>query len=284
MWISIEQIRCLNEVAAQGSVHSASLKLNKAKSAINYSINKLEEQLSFKVLDRSSYRTKLTHKGLLFLEKAKPLLKESTALTESAKQIASGVETKVTMSATALYPTEKLNTVMSNVLKKFESTEFIFHKEILSGEKMLREGLVDIAIFENLNNTLDFDYKPIGSVDLKLVVSSEHELLTYDSISEEDLMKFPQIVQRSTIPDDYSVGVKENALKWTVSDLASKKELIIAGLGWGRLPSHEIESELNNGSLSHLENLKQDHRVDICICKHKDKDVGAVTQYIWDSF
>jgi DNA-binding transcriptional LysR family regulator len=284
MWITLEQINCLKEIAEHGSIHAASIELGKAKSAVNYSIKRLEEQLDFEVLDRSSYRTKLTPKGLAFLDKAKPLLMQAGELTETAKQIASGVEVKVALSATAIYPTQKINLVMKNILQKFKSTEFTFHKEIFSGERMLRQDQVDIAIFENLTNTLDYDAKFIGKVDLKLVISANHPFLSLTNQTFEELLNFPQIIQRSTIPDKFSIGVSKDSLKWTVSDLASKKELIYEGLGWGRLPVHEIKDELNNKKFIHLKKLKQDHSVDVHICKKKDKPFGPVLQYIWDSF
>lgn len=284
MWITLEQINCLKEIAEKGSVHSASLDLNKAKSAVNYSIKKLEKQLDFKVLDRSSYRTTLTPKGFSFLDKAKPLLLQSKELLITARQIASGVEVKIALSATAIYPTQKINMVMKDVLQKFQSTKLTFHKEIFSGEKMLRLDQVDIAIFENLTNTLDYDAKLIGQVDLKLVISSEHRFVSQSNQSFDELLNFPQIIQRSTIPDDYSIGVNKDSLKWTVSDLESKKELISDGLGWGRMPMHNIEKELKSGKLIHLKKLKQDHTVKVHICKKKDKPFGPVLQYIWDSF
>lgn len=284
MWITLEQINCLQEISDKGSIHAASLELGKAKSAVNYSIKRLEDQLGFEVLDRSSYRTKLTPKGLSFLDKASPLLLQSKELVHTAKQIASGVEVKVALSATAIYPTQKINAVMKNILQKFKSTEFIFHKEIFSGEKMLRQDQVDIAIFENLTNTLDYDSKHIGKVELKLVISSDHPFISQKEQGFESLLKFPQIIQRSTIPDSYSIGVNKDSLKWTVSDLESKKELIKNGLGWGRLPSHTIKHELKNKSFLHLEAMGQDHTVDVHICKKKDKPFGPVLQYIWDSF
>jgi len=284
MWITLEQINCLKEIAEHGSIHAASLELGKAKSAVNYSLKRLEEQLGFEVLDRSSYRTKLTPKGHVFLDKATPLVLQAKDLTEVAKQISSGVEVKVALSATAIYPTKKINLVMKDILQKFKSTEFTFHKETLSGEKMLSQDQVDIAIFENLGNTLNYDSKLIGQVDLKLVISANHPFLLLKSQTFEELEKVPQIVQRSTIPDKYSATANEGALKWTVSDLTSKKELILDGLGWGRLPLHDIEDELNSGKLIHISSLKKDFLVDVHICKKKDKPFGPVLQYIWDSF
>ena len=66
--------RCLQAVRDFGSINAASEHLNKAKSAVSYSINKLEEQVGFKTLDRSKYRIQLTVQGEAFLNKAKTVL------------------------------------------------------------------------------------------------------------------------------------------------------------------------------------------------------------------
>ncbi len=286
MQITLEQIQSLKAVKDSGSLNSASESLGKAKSALSYSLNKLEDQLGFILLDRSSYRIKLTQKADAFLIKALPLLKKSEELKSDILKIASGTEVRLSLSASAIYPTKKINSVMKNLIKKFPSTEFIFHREILSGEKMLLRGDVDIAIFENVQNDLDLDTKEIGTCDLKLSISSDHPFtrLSKKHQTLEELIKYPQIIQRSTIKDDNDIGIPDNAKRWTVSDIDSKKDLILEGLGWGRLPGHFINTELKSNKLTHLKNLNYDHKTTMYICKRKNKSFGPVLKFIWDSF
>lgn len=221
MWITIDQIQALKAIKESGSINGAAERLNKAKSAISYNINKLEEQLGFPTLDRSQYRIQLTPQGEAFLHKAKGLLKEMDNLHEEAHKIASGVEMKLAMSATAIYPSDKINKVLKNLVTKFPSTEFTFHREILSGEKMLMEETVDIAIFEGLRNTLDLEGKKIGTVDLKLVVCADHPILSLPKKDQtmENLLAYPHIIQRSTIPDTDDIGIPDDSKRWTVSDI-----------------------------------------------------------------
>ena len=286
MWITLEQIQCLKAVSETGSLNGASEVLNKAKSAVSYSIARLEEQLGFEVLDRSQYRIRLTDKGEAFLVKGEPLLSASDSLKEEVQKIASGIEMRLSLSASAIYPTEKLHSVLKEVLQKFPSTELTFHREILSGEKMLSRDMVDVALFEALKNKLDFDYKKIGRVELCLAVAKNHPFLEKPRRQRnlEKLTEFPQIIQRSTLADDESIGIPENSKRWSVSDLASKKQLIKDGLGWGQLPRHEIEKELKSGEMIHLPELKYDHNLEIYICKKKGRPMGKVLDFIWQSF
>ncbi len=284
--ITLEQIQCLQAVSTFGSINSAAENLNKAKSAISYSILRLDEQLGFSTLDRSQYRIQLTAQGLAFLDKAKVLLNDYEKLKVEIEKIRSGVETKISLSATAIFPTQVLNNVLKKLMTEFPSTEFTFHREILSGERMLMNQQVDIAIFESLVNTLDLEAKKIGKTTLKLVISSTHPFLKKPKKEQtlDHLIQYPHIIQRSTLPDDRTVGIHALSKRWTVSDIDSKKDLILNNLGWGRLPDHFVDKELKQNKLKHLHYLNYDHVVDFYLSRRKDKVSGPVLDYIWNSF
>ena len=285
MWITIEQIKCLSTINYTGSINSAAIELNKAKSAVSYSINRLEEQLGFPVLDRSQYRIELTEQGQAFLHKAQRILVEMDKLEDVVGKIASGVEMRLALSTTAIYPNDQLNKVLRDVIKKFPSTELIYHREILSGEKMLLNDTVDIAIYENPGKHIDIERKQIGTTNLQLVVCCNHPFLSLPKKNQtlDELAKYPHIIQRSTIPDPEIMGSPANAPRWTVSDIDSKKDLIMNNFGWGRLPDHFISKELKNKKLVHLKKLDYDHELEIFVCKKKTKAFGPVLKYIWDS-
>jgi len=286
-WMTIDQIECFQAVGESGSFQKASEKLNKAKSAVMYSVNNLEEQLGFPLLDRSSYRSKITPQGEAFLYRSQKILDDMRELHDYCRLIASEVEMKISISVSGIFDINLLYPVIKNAMKEFPSTEIMLEKEILSGEKMLQREMVDISIFENVHNKRELDFKSIGKVKLVLVISSSHSFLDLPpkQQTKEQLFKYPQIVQRSTVPDDdHKVGVHTKSLKWKVTDTPSKKDIILNGLGWGRLPLHVVEEELKNGTLTHLKSLRDDDVVEMYICKRKISFMGQVSQMIWDSF
>ncbi len=286
MWITIDQILTLKTISDLGSINAAAEHLNKAKSAISYSIDKLEEQIGFKVLDRTHYRIQISEKGKNFLYRSQNLLNEWKLLHQEVEKIASGVEMKLSLSATAIYPTSKLNPMLQGVITNFPSTEFIFHREILSGEKMLLEDQVDIGIFETLNNSSEIEGKKIDSVQLKLVICQNHPFLklTKKQQTLTALSRYPHIIQRSTLASPTDINKQEEAPRWTVSDIDSKKELILNNYGWGRLPEDLVAKELKSKKLVHLKHLNYDHELDIYICRKKNRQFGPVHNFIWNSF
>lgn len=286
-WITIDQIECFQAVSETGSFQKASEKLNKAKSAVLYSVKNLEEQLGFPLLDRSSYRSKITAQGEAFLFRSQKVLSNMSELHDYCRQIGSEVEMKLTLSASGIFDMGLIYPVIKNAMSKFPSTEIILEREILSGERMLQREMVDLAIFENLHNKREIDHKPIGKVKLLLVIAADHPFLQLPlkEQTKAELYKYPQIVQRSTIADeDQKVGVHNHSLRWKVTDTPSKKDIILNGLGWGRLPIHVIETDLKNNKLSHLSHFKDDDEVEMFLCKRKDVFMGKVSQLIWESF
>jgi DNA-binding transcriptional LysR family regulator len=286
MWITIDQIECLNEIENQGSITKAADTLGRAKSALNYSITNLEEQLGFTLLDKSKYRAVLTPKAKLFVESSKSLLNEFESLKNTAIQLSNNVETKIKISGSGVCSLEKLYRSIKLAMDKYPATQIELEREILSGQQMLAEGIVDIALLEGLTNKEDFEYIEVDSIHFKLVISSDHPFLKLKKSEQtiQNLYNYPQIVQRSTIPSKSSSrGIHTEAVKWNVTDTLSKKEIILNGLGWGRLPDHDIKEELKSKQLVHLKALKIDDKVPVYLARRKQNSHGKVSELIWKS-
>lgn len=285
MWITLEQIQYLKEVSETGSVTKASEKLLRSKSAVTKAIQNLEEQVGFKLLDRSDYRAKITPEGKSFLFKAQDVLFEVEELKRACAQISSRVETQLSISVSGMYDSHKFYAIIKQAMALFPQTQITLHKETLSGEKMLFDEIVDLAIFERIRNKRDLDSKELEETELRLVIASDHPFLKLKSSERKikQLYHYPQIIQRSTVAvDEVSYGVHKEALKWYVTDMASKKDIILEGLGWGRLPLHEIKSELKLGSLIHLKELNDDDSIQFYMAKRKNYYPGKVAKFIWD--
>lgn len=287
MNLTIEQIQCLAAISEAGSLTKASEQLFKAKSAVNYSIKTLEEQLGFKLLDKSSYRVKLTPKADEFLYRSKKLQSEYELLIEGSKHIRSGIEAKLNISGSGVCSLDQLYSVIKSAMDQYPNTEITLTREILSGEKLLENEKVDLALFENLNNKQDYEYIKLNDFQLPLVISCEHSFLTLPKKEQtiDRLNRIPHIIQKSTLEySSDSRSVTKDALNWTVTDTLSKLELISSGLGWGRLPSHLISKDLKNKKLIHIKHLDQVPRLTAYLCRSKFKEHGEVSNFIWDRF
>ncbi|MFT5115826.1 MAG: DNA-binding transcriptional LysR family regulator [Parasphingorhabdus sp.] len=284
---SVDQIQCFQAVVVEGSFNQAGERLGRAKSAVRYAINSLEEQLGFPLLDRRSYRPIPTVQGRSFLQRSEKLLLEYEELKVFSQQISEGVEARLAISASGLCDLSGLYSIIKQAMQLFPSTEIVLERELLSGERMLFREMVDIAIFENVRNWDDLEFKQIDHIRMVPVIAGDHAFLSLPENQQnlESLFQHPQIVQRSTIPDDdLQFGIYKQSLKWRVADTPSKREVILNGLGWGKLPEHLIFDDLASQRLVSIEQIDQVTELDVYLCRRKKGHMGQVARFIWDSF
>ncbi|SME94031.1 LysR family transcriptional regulator [Pseudobacteriovorax antillogorgiicola] len=285
--ITLDQIKCFSVLSEEGSFTQSARRLYRAKSAVRYAIGQLEEQLGFALLDRSAYRPQLTAQGRQFLKACGPLLEQHQRFLNACQQISTQIETRLAISVSGIYGLTHVYPHIRDLMSRFPQTEIILEREILSGERMLKEGQVELAIFEHLQDDKSLESKKIDEVRLQLVIARQHPFLALPKADQtvDQLLGYPQIVQRSTLPqDDVSKGVHRGALIWRVTDTPSKLEIISNGLGWGRLPEHDIKPLLDAGELIHLSHLQQDDSVDIFLCRRREGSVGKVADHFWNAF
>ena len=79
---------------------------------------------------------------------------------------------------------------------------------------------------------------------------------------------------------DFGV-LKGAAASCTVNDQDKKKAIIMAGLGWGRLPHFMIQNELNDGTLVNLESSEIRSVSLNLVAARKCKKHGPVAEKLW---
>src|SRR4029077_12909796 len=98
------------------------------------------------------------------------------------------------------------------------------------------------------------DATPFARIRIVPVARADHPVATRRPPIPPALLRgHPQIVLRdSAQAPSPAVNVLEGGLRWTVTDIAAKKELILAGMGWGGLPEHVVADELADRTLKAL--------------------------------
>ena len=92
---------------------------------------------------------------------------------------------------------------------------------------------------------------PFGRVRIVAVARTDHPVATRRPPIPPTLLRaHPQIVLRDSAQGSSpALNVLEGGLRWTVTDIGAKKELILAGMGWGGLPEHVVADELADRTL-----------------------------------
>ena len=100
------------------------------------------------------------------------------------------------------------------------------------------------------------------------------------------LKTLPQIVVGSSVKEERK-NVKGAISKqlWYTSDFFMKEQIIEAGLGWGRLPIHQIEDKIQSQKLCILKDIPQvpsSDTVPLFLLRSKKKIMGPNTKRLWN--
>ena len=284
--MEIEQIQILEAINEHGSINATAENLFLAKSHISRSIKQAEIEIGFKLLERDGYRVKLSPKAKMYLEKAQKLLKAHDDLKNYQKQLSNNIESSIKISSTVLYNLDNYINLIKIINKKFPQTSIYSEREVLSGEELLKQEKVELAIIENIQDSSNLESIKLESVNMPLVIWSNHKFLKQEKakMTLNTLKQYPQIVLRSSLDlNKHSGGVYQDAIQWKVSDHHSKLELIRHGLGWGRMPEYLVAKDIERGKLKILKDIEKPLTVDIYLAKRKNYSYGKVAQFIWEA-
>ncbi len=286
--MTLDQLKILVAIADRGSVLGAARSLHRTQPTLSVLLQKLEEELGVQLLDRSSYRAMLTPAGWQLYKKAKGVLAQVDDLANLAHYLAVGNEPSLALAVEASCPMPLVLEILQSSDKKYPQTEFNLQVENIWGAiEKLREGEVDLAVSPWFLELEEFDSIPLTRTRL-LAVAVPGFLANREDLDTEVMKGYVQIVVRdsSNNPDNRSYGVLEGGRHWVVGDHMTKKQLILAGLGWGKLQESLIEEELKRGELVLLAIDRYPCSVDIEIraMRRQGQLVGPVAASLWDDF
>jgi DNA-binding transcriptional LysR family regulator len=142
------------------------------------------------------------------------------------------------------------------------------------------EALMGIAHFVTQKTQLEV--KLISHVTMVPVMN--RDLYKQKKVkSQQDLKGIDQIVITDKNPSGASFGLLTDGKKWHILDSQFKRELILAGLGWGHMPLKSIERELKEKKLVALEYADIYSRdIDINLIRLKKHHFGPIAKKLWD--
>ncbi len=288
--MTLEQLKMLVKIADAGGILAAADALHRTQPTVSVAIRKLEDELGVSLLSRDSYRASLTPAGRKLCQQARSVLRKSEILAEMARHLAQGNEPEIRIAIEASCPLPPVLKILGECEKKFPTTQFNLSGETLWGAlEKLQSGEADLAISPMFEENLELESFPMTRATLVTVAAPlfkgafHKEVLTL-----YDLKDSVQVVVRdsSRSPRNQSFGYLAESRHWYVTDHLTKKEIILAGMGWGRLHEHQIADELVDGRLIPLTiaNYATTMEVNICVIRVLDKPAGPVGTALWEDF
>lgn len=251
--ITLDQLRVFLAVVEEGSFSKAAKRLRRVQSAVSYSIANLERLLDVPLFDRAGRIPVLTEAGRAILVDARAVDERVDRLHARARSIASGVEGRISIAVEMMFPQAALLTGLAAFNERYPSVDLHLRTEalgavtqaVLDGECQLGIS-IDLGAFPR-----SLVVRPLTTIEMVPVAAPSHRLAQLDAqIAEEDLSGEVQIV--ITDRSARTAGVDHGVLSdrtWRVADLEAKRALMVAGFGWGSMPTHVVREDLEQGKL-----------------------------------
>jgi DNA-binding transcriptional LysR family regulator len=281
--MTLDQLRAFLAVAAEGGFQAASRKLHVSQPAISLAVKHLEESTGCALFSREGYRAVLSPAGHALLPKAKTILAAAADFVRQGQHLGGGFEPTINVAMVESAPFDLILRLLAVFFQQHRQTKFKLHCEGVRGAmERLQLGDVDLAI------TALFDFSGLETIDLGTValipvVAAQHPAAVLGRLATpEALHDFVQIVIRDTakhLPNQ-DFGVIEST-SCTVNDQETKKKLILASVGWGRLPHFMIQSELNSGALISLESPTIAAATLRLVAARRTESHGPVAESLW---
>lgn len=255
---TLDQLQVFLAVAETGSFSGAARHLNRAQSVISYTIANLEAQLELRLFTREGTREPiLTVEGKAMLADARRMVGVLQDIRARADGLKRGLEAEVTIAVDVTVPSPALVRALAAFEAEFPSVSLKLNVGALGviWEQLARR-LSDLS-FGGSPRDLGDDLVSvrIGEASMVPVAAPGHPLAMHQgrvplSFVREHIQLVVSDVSKVTEGKEFSVFAYRT---WRMTDMGTKRDLIVSGLGWGGLPTWMILEDVLAGRLKVLD-------------------------------
>jgi DNA-binding transcriptional LysR family regulator len=251
--ITLDQLRTFIAAVDAGSFSAAGRKLRRAQSGVSQTLANLEAQIGVKLFDRSARHPRLTEEGRSLLVDARSVADNIDAFKARARAMREGLEPELSVAMDVMYPMESLTRAATHSRKTYPHTPLRLYVEALGGViKPVLDRKCSIGVIGSLPVVSDeLQSEPLLDLPMVTVVSPAHPLATMrGAVSATAVAKHVQLVltDRTVLTEGRDFGVL-SPVTWRLADLGAKHAFLRAGLGWGHMPLHMVQADLDSGAL-----------------------------------
>ncbi|MGF1482590.1 MAG: LysR family transcriptional regulator [Cyanophyceae cyanobacterium] len=254
---TLDQLRILKAIAAEGSFKRAADSLYVSQPAVSLQVQNLEKQLNVPLFDRGGRRAQLTEAGHLLLsygEKIIALCQETRRAIEDLQNLQGGT---LIVGASQTTGTYLIPRMIGLFRQKYP--DVAVQLQVHSTRRTswgVANGQVDLAIIggevpAELQDTLEII--PYAEDELALILPAMHPLAKVDTIQKEDLyrLNFIALDSQSTIRKVIdqvltrcNINTKRLKIEMELNSIEAIKNAVQSGLGAAFVSITAIDKEL----------------------------------------
>jgi DNA-binding transcriptional LysR family regulator len=256
---------------------------------VTYGIQKLEAQFGILLFDRTTYRPALTEAGRALLPGARRIAEETNAFRDTARSLASGLEAELTIVLDSMFPMPAVVKALRAFTAKFPTVPpRVYVQSLGAAAELVLDGTCMIGLLQLFFSDIALLKRfPLLTIDLIPVVAPDHPLAALEGpIDTHVLHGHVQLVltDRSSLTAGRDYGVLSGRA-WRLADLGAKHSMLLAGLGWGNMPSHLVQNDIAQGRLKVIRPVEFDSRgaeLMMCGAYLADHRLGPAGQWMID--
>ena len=245
--------------------------------------------MDIELFDRSFRKPRLTENGYKILLQAKKVVKQMVCLQEEALRIISLEETDIFIAVDFVFPPH----ILAEMCAKFKT---IFPKIRLHLRTVLFQEVSDLVLSGRFDLGIlapsgqehpSLIQQSIYPLNILKVANKNHPISQIKrQLQIEDLERYLQIVVSSSPGKELKKAINIVGQEiWKVANFITKKELLLAGVGWGGMPDYLVKKEIEQGALVELDidpTLFPIVTGDLFLIRQQQMLLGKGGRWIWD--
>jgi DNA-binding transcriptional LysR family regulator len=262
--VTLDQFRTFIAAADEGSFSAAGRRLGRAQSVVSQTLANMEAQLGIQLFDRSGRIPVLTESGRALLPDARAVAGNVDAFKARARGLAGGLEAELSVVIDVMLPTPILTHAVAEFSLRFPDVPLRLYVEALGAVlQPVLDGNCAFGIVGTLPDVPgNIVREHLMEVRIVPVASPSHPLARYPlPLTINDLSGHVQLVltDRSSLSKGAEFGVV-SAKPWRLADLGAKHAFLKAGMGWGGMPLHLVQADIDAGALVILDVVEMPKR------------------------
>lgn len=283
--MTLRSLKILVTVVETGKMTTAANQLFIAQPTISQTIIELEKEYNIQIFDRLNKKLYLTNEGHLFYQYAKRILALTNEMNDEIKNLSN--KKKIYMGATLTVGKSVLIDLVKHFEQEYPNIEIIVkidNTRVI--ENLLLESKVDIAFVEGVIRNTELISTPVVSDELVLACSTFHEIAKRDSITLEELSKYPFILREegSGTRELFESILHKNSIeinvKWNSHGFDSIIDATVANQGLTVISKRLVMGKVKSGDLCIVPIQDVNLKRNFSLVTHKTKYIGKSLQDI----
>lgn len=251
--VGFSEMQVFVAVVMEESFTAAADRLETDKARVSRIVQRIEEKLGARLLNRSTRRLSVTEVGRDYFERASSILAAAEAAQAAVAQQSQEPQGRLKVTATPEFGTTRVDNWIAAYLSKWPkvTVEAVYSIRFVD---IIHEG-IDVAIRIGTLQDSDLSARKLGEITYGLYAAPGYlkegaELRTVDDLKRHDLITKTSSGRASwTLVNGQATEKVSQTPRCALDNIVAAKNLTVSGLGVAQLPRFMAEPHVAEGTL-----------------------------------